>query len=459
MARLAQDELLAAQTQPNSELPRSTLLKVLGAGFGVAATVGNTIGAGIMRTPGEVAAQLPNVWLYHGVWVFAGFYALLGTMQMTELAAMIRRSGGQFTFALRAIGPFPGFLVGWSDFFSTCGTTALVGTVIGEYSAALFPILQGHQTAYVTGIILLFGVIQWMGVRWGSQTQNITSAAKGIAFLLLVLACFALGSGAGSAEATPAPALASGLPFFVALMFALQSVIYTYDGWTGPVYFAEEISDPDRNIPRAMFGGVLSVMGIYVLVNLALVWLVPIGELANNNFALGLAAGKVFGALGDPIVRGIMILSMLSGINAYHLMASRVIFALSREGFVPPQIVRVNKGGTPTVALALSVCTALVLIWTGTFESLLNLCALLFVLQYTASFVSLFVLRQREPQVERPYRAWGYPWTTGFVLLGSLGFVAGVIYSDTRNSLYSLGLLAVSYPVYRLIRYLLGPKT
>lgn len=416
----------------------------------MAITVGNTIGAGIMRTPGDVAAQLPNVWLFLGVWIFAGVYALLGTIQMTELTAMIRRSGGQFTFALRAIGPFPGFLVGWSDFFSTCGTTALVGTVIADYSGALFPILKGFETAYATTIILIFGVIQWMGVRWGSQTQNVTSAAKGMAFLLLVMACFALGSGERSSA--PAPPLASGLAFLVAIVFALQSVVYTYDGWTGPAYFAEEISDPDRNIPKAMFGGVLSVMGIYVLVNLALVWLVPIGELAGNTFALGLAAEKVFGALGDPIVRGIMILSMLSGINAYHLMASRVIFALSREGFVPPQIVRVNKGGTPTVALAASVGTALALIWTGTFNSLLNLCALLFVLQYTASFVSLFVLRQREPQAMRPYRAWGYPWSTGFVLLGSLGFVAGVIYSDTKNSLWSLALLALSYPVFRLTK-------
>jgi APA family basic amino acid/polyamine antiporter len=440
-------------SQPQAATPPSTaLLKVLGAGFGIAVTVGNTIGAGIMRTPGEVAVQLPNVWLFLGVWVLAGFYSLLGTMQMTELTAMIRRSGGQFTFALRAIGPFPGFLVGWSDFLSTCGTTALVGTVIGEYSAALFPVLRGRETGYVTGIILLFGVIQWRGVRWGSHTQNVTSAAKGIAFLLLVLACFVLGSSAGDASSPPPPPLATGLPLFVAVIFALQAVIYTYDGWTGPAYFAEEISEPERNIPRAMFGGVLSVMGIYVLVNVMLAWLVPVGELAGKTFALGLAAGKVFGALGDPIVRSIMILSMLSGINAYHLMASRVIFALSREGFVPAQIVRVNKGGTPAVALALSVGTALVLIWTNKFQGLLNLCALLFVLQYTASFVSLFVLRRREPDTPRPYRAWAYPWSTAFVLLGSLGFVAGVIYSDTRNSVYSLALLAVSYPVYRLTR-------
>ncbi len=419
----------------------------------MAATVGNTIGAGIMRTPGEVAAYLPNVWLFLGIWIFAGFYALLGTIQMTELTAMIRSSGGQFTFARRGIGPFAGFFVGWSDFLSTSGTTALVSTVIGEYTVALFPALKGWEAAYATAIILIFGAIQWRGVRWGSQTQNITSAAKGAGFLLLVIASFTMGHTAGAAE-TPALPMASGTALVLAIVFAFQSVIYTYDGWTGPAYFAEEISDPDRNIPKAMFGGVLAVMGIYVSVNLALVWLVPMGDLAGNTFALGLAAEKVFGHAGDTIVRCIMILSMLSGINAYHLMTSRVIFAMSRAGYVPPQIVRVNAGGTPTTALALSVGTALALVWTGTFNSLLNLCALLFVLQYTVSFTSLFALRRREPDAHRPYRAWGYPWSTAIVLLGSIGFVVGVFYADTQAgtyySYYSAGLLALSYPIYRL---------
>ena len=420
-------------------------------GFGLAVTVGNTIGAGIVRTPGEVAAQLPNPWLFLGVWIAGGLYALLGTAQLTELATMIRRSGGQYTFARRALGNFPGFFVGWSDFVSVSGTTALVSIVIGEYTAVLAPALAGRESAIATVVVLLFALIQWRGVRWGSGTQNLTAAAKGLAFVALVLACFLLGSRAAP-DAAPAAALPSGLAFVVALVFALQSVIYTYDGWNGTTYFAEEVEDPDRNIPRAMFGGILSVMGIYVLVNLALVWLLPMSTLAGNNFALGAAARAVVGPLGDTLVRAVMILSMLSGINAYHLMASRVLFAMSRDGYFSARVVRVNEGGTPTLALGVSVAVALTLIWTGTFNQVLALCALLFVLQYTMSFVSLIVLRRREPETPRPYRVWGYPWSTAFVLLGSLGFVAGVIATDTRNSLYSLGLLALSYPLYRLLK-------
>jgi APA family basic amino acid/polyamine antiporter len=326
-----------------------------------------------------------------------------------------------------------------------------VSIVIGEYSAALVPALAGREAWVATAVVLLFGVIQWRGVRWGSGTQNLTAAAKGFAFVALVAACFFFGS-RSAGDAAPAAAMPSGLAFVVAMVFALQSVIYTYDGWNGTTYFAEEVHDPNRNIPRAMFGGILSVMGIYVLVNLALVWLLPISAIAGNNFALGAAAGAVFGPLGDPLVRGVMILSMLSGINAYHLMSSRVLFAMSRDGYFSERIVRVNEGGTPTLALGVSVIVALALIWSGTFNEVLSLCALLFVLQYVASFISLFVLRRREPDAPRPYRAWGYPWSTGFVLLGSLGFVGGVIASDTRNSIYSLVMLALSYPVYRLLK-------
>jgi APA family basic amino acid/polyamine antiporter len=302
-----------------------------------------------------------------------------------------------------------------------------------------------------TAVVLFFGAIQWRGVRWGSGTQNLTAAAKGLAFVALVGACFLFGGRQAEAAAVEAE-MPAGWPFVVALIFAVQSVIYTYDGWNGTTYFAEEVHDPERNIPRAMFGGVLAVMGIYVLVNAALVWFLPMSAIAGNNFALGAVAGIVFGPLGDPIVRAVMILSMLSGINAYHLMSSRVLFAMSRDGYFSERIVRVNTGGTPTIALGVCVGVALLLIWTGTFNRVLSLCALLFVLQYAASFVSLFVLRRREPDAPRSYRAWGYPWSTGFVLLGSLGFVAGVIVSDTRNSLYSLALLGLSYPVYRLLQ-------
>jgi APA family basic amino acid/polyamine antiporter len=427
---------------------------VLGFGFGLAVIIGNTIGAGILRTPGEVAAQLPNAWLFLGVWVAGGLYALLGAISLAELATMIPRSGGQYVFARRALGDYAGFVVGWSDWLSTCGSTAAVSIVIGEYAGVLFPALSDQSVLIASIIAITFAVLQWRGIHWGSNIQNLTSLLKALAFVALVIACFILG-GEGS-NAGPQPATTpTELPLMFALVLALQSVIYTYDGWSGVVYFSEEVREPARNIPRSLFGGVLSIIGIYLLVNLALLYVLPLSQIAGDKLAIGTAAQTIFGPYGDTIIRSLTIISMLSAINAYHLMATRVLFSMSRDGLGSGKALKVNRGGTPTASLLVSAVVALLFIlgWKR-FETVITVLAFFFVANYTMSFISVFVLRWREPQLERPYRAWGYPWTTALALLGSIAFLAGAVASDTRNSLYALLLLAASYPAYALLRWL-----
>ena len=144
----------------------------------------------------------------------------------------------------------------------------------------------------------------------------------------------------------------------VAVLIALQAVIYTYDGWTGMIYFSEEVKDPGREIPKALFGGVLSIVGIYVLLNAALLYVLPISAIAGDSLAMGTAAQALFGPTGASVFRGLMVIALLSGINAYHLMASRVLFAMSRDGLFPRAGSGVNAGGTPTVALACSASVA-----------------------------------------------------------------------------------------------------
>ena len=437
------------------------LLRVLGVGFGLAVIIGNTIGSGILRTPGEVAGRLPNVWLFLGVWVAGGLYALLGAISLAELGTMIPRSGGQYVFAQRALGDYAGFVVGWSDWLSTCGSTAAVSILIGEYAGALFPALAGRSVAVALTITVSVAVLQWRGIRWGSGFQNLSSLFKALAFVVLVAACFILGGGSsgGAREAVEPVAAPTGTPLLFALVLALQAVIYTYDGWSGVIYFSEEVRDPGRSIPRALFGGVLSIIAIYLLVNLALIYVLPLGRIAGNDLALGTAAETVFGAYGDTIFRSLMIVSMLSGINAFHLMATRVLFAMSRDGLGTDAAVKVNRGGTPSVALFASATVAVLFIVGGErFVPVMNALAFFFVANYTMSFVSVFVLRRREPERERPYRAWGYPWTTALALLGSLAFLVGAIAADlaggTRSSLYALLMLVASYPAYVLLRRL-----
>lgn len=444
-------------TVPNTQR-RGRLLRVLGVGFGIAVIIGNTIGAGIFRAPGSIAALLPDPWLFLGVWILGGLYALLGAISLAELGAMLPRSGGQYVFARYALGEYAGFIVGWSDWISTCGSAAAVSLLIGQFAGALFPILNGQAkaAAIATGIAIVFAVLQWGGIIWGSTTQNFTSLLKALAFLVLIVAAFIFG-GQGSLTNSGQASTPVGLALVTALVVSLQSVIYTYDGWNGVVYFSEEVQNPGRDVPRATFGGVLTIIAIYLLVNVALLYVLPISKITGQGFAAGVAAQVIFGRHGNTIFLTLTILSMLSAINAYHLMATRVLFAISRDGLFAKKAVAVNKGGTPTVALFTSAAVAVIFIVIGqTFDKVIAVLAFFFVANYTLSFFSLFVLRHREPEKDRPYRAWGYPWTTGLVLIGSVLFLVGAIAADlkegTRYSIYALVLLAVSYPLFRLLK-------
>ncbi|MGB9178435.1 MAG: APC family permease [Pyrinomonadaceae bacterium] len=444
---------IAAEATLSVAKQRGQLLRILGVAFGLAVTIGGTIGMGILRTPGEIAAQLPDPRLFIGVWILGGLYALLGTISVAELGTMIPRSGGFYVFAHRALGPFAGFVVGWSDWLSTCGTLAVIAIVVGEYTSSLVPALSGKAKPVALSAILFFTFLQWRGVRWGSRTQNLTSLIKTLAFVALIIACFAFGQG-GSLHDEKITPLMFGLPLVGALIRALQGVIYTYDGWYGVIYFGEEVRNPARDVPRSMIGGVVLVITIYLLVNFALLHVMPLSQIAGKELAIGAAAQTIFGAHGDAVIRTLAIISMLSTINAYHLTAPRILFAMSCDKLFSERAVRVNTGGTPTVALFLSALAAIFFILSGTFEKVLAVLAFFFVINYGVSFLSVFILRRREPHTPRPYRAWGYPFTTGLVLLGSIAFLIGAIKEDTRNSIYALILLAASYPAFLLMKRL-----
>jgi len=184
--------------------PRGRLLRVLGIGFGLAVIVGNTIGAGILRTPGDVARELPQRWWFLAIWVAGALYALLGTNSLAELGAAVPLSGGQYVFSHRALGPYPGFIVGWSDWLSTCGTSAAVSIAIGEVMARLFPAFAGRETLVALAVIVALTAVQWRGVTWGGRVQEVTGLAKAIAFLALVAACFLRPRMGAVAAAAPA---------------------------------------------------------------------------------------------------------------------------------------------------------------------------------------------------------------------------------------------------------------
>jgi APA family basic amino acid/polyamine antiporter len=430
---------------------RGRLITTLGIGFGIAVAIGNTIGAGIVRAPGEIAGFLPSTWLYFAAWATGGLYMTLGALQFAELGALLPQSGGQYNFARAALGDYAGFIVGWSDWISTAGSFAAVAIVFGEYTSDLVPAAHGHVRALAAGVIILFALLQWKSMIFGSGVQNFTSLLKAALFLAVVAVCF-------MHHATPVTAVASravvpvGWPLFVAFILALQVVIYTYDGWYGVVYFSGEVKNPGRDIPRAIFGTVFSVLAIYFLVNAAVVHLVSVREFAGSDFAMGMAARRVLGVMGDNFIRLVVVVGLLSSVNAMEMATSRALYAMSRDALFFPLFARVNRGGIPGPSLWLSTAVGLCFAMFS-FERVAAILASFFVADYALSFVSLFVLRRRMPEAVRPHRAWGYPWTTSIALLASIVFLVGALASDRENTPLTFIVLAASYPVYRALKW------
>jgi APA family basic amino acid/polyamine antiporter len=422
------------------------LLRILGVGFGVAVSIGGTIGVGILRTPGIVAAHLPNASLLMIVWIVGGIYALFGTLSVVELGTKYPKAGGWYVYAQNAFGNYPGFLIGCCDWIMQCAALAYLATAIGEFSLALNPAIPGGIKAIGTFTILLFAFLHWFGIRSSSRIQELTSLAKGIALISFVVACFLFTPAKISVPKMIVPA---GFSLFIALILALQSIIITYDGWYTAIYFTEEDKDPVSNLPKSAISAVLCTIVIYLLVNAALIYVLPMSELAGAELPAAIAAQHIFGGSGGKIITIISLVSLLSVINAVLLLTARIVYSLSRDRLFVSLFASVSKGGTPIPAMLLTTIAAIGLILSGTFERLIAIAAFFNVVVYASGFLSLFVLRKKEG-APKTFRVWGYPWVPAIALIGSLGFLAGVVFSDRINSGFAIILMILSYPVFRL---------
>jgi basic amino acid/polyamine antiporter, APA family len=413
------------------------LHRILGLGFGLAVIIGSTIGIGILRTPGLVAGQLGTPSAILAVWMVGGLYTLLGAVCLTELGTMLPVAGGYYVYARRAFGETAGFAVGWTDWLTYCAVLGYISIGLGEFAAVLAPNLAPMVTPIAIAALLGFVVLQWGGVRVSSRFQEVATAIKFAAFLALVIGCLAL---AGGASRAAAPALT---PTFAGLIVAFQSVAITFGGWQSALYFTEEDRDPRRNLPRAMIGGVAVVIVVYLLVNVALLAVLPVPDLARSTLPAADAAQIVLGGRGSQIITILSIVSLAPLLNAIMMIGTRILYAMARDGMLPARAATVNAGGTPTVATLVTTAVAVVLIATGTFQKLVAVASFFLAVNYFVSCLALIVLRRREPDAVRPFRAWGYPWSAGIVVAGSAGFAVAALVADTPNALIALVLLAV----------------
>ncbi len=422
----------------------------------MAVIIGGTVGVGILRNPGGVAEQIPSVWLIMFAWTLGGVYCLLGANYLAELAAMMPKAGGYYVYAQRAYGDFGGFVVGWSDWLYATMGLSFIAVVFGEYASELLtPELASGRIIFSGSILVLIALLNLIGLRSGSATQKLTSLVKTVALIAFVIACFIYGGQADTALiAGKSEITTSGGTFaqLVAFILAFQLILGTYDGWHSAIYFSEEDTDPTRNVPRSLFVGVVAIIGIYLLVNFALLYVLPMSQLSGSKFAGAEAMSLIFGARSGQIVTVLALLSLIGIINALMMLCPRILLALSRDRLFTPKAAIINKGGTPVVGLAVTALTAIVLSSIGSFEMLLAISQFLAVVIAIMLVISLFILRRRDPEAPRPFRAWGYPFAPLLVLVIAVLLFFGYIVSNPYPSAYALVFLALSYPLYRAIK-------
>ena len=300
--------------------------------------------------------------------------------------------------------------------------------------------------------LTLLALLNWLGLRAGSRTQELTSFVKVFALVGFVVACFAISPG----DTTTSAAVSANFVvprggLLLSLVAALQAVIITYDGWYGAIYFTEEDEDPARNLPRSSIAGVVACIAVFLLVNAALLHVLPIAQLAASKMPAADAAMAVLGSRGKQFILIVSMVAAISTINALLLTCPRILFGMSRDGLLPRRVTSVNAGGTPSTALFLGAVAAIALALSGNFETLIAIASFLFVAVYLSGFCALFVLRVREPNLPRPFKLWGYPWTNLGVLLASAAFLVASVLGDLKNALFALILIALSYPIYRVL--------
>jgi basic amino acid/polyamine antiporter, APA family len=438
-------------TAPTSTIAPRPLRKILGLGFGLAFAFGTMVGVGILRLPGMVAAAAQTPALIITCWCIGALYALMGAVSVSELAAMFPEAGGFRVYARRAFGDRAGFVVGWIDWLASVATLAYASVSAIEFLAAVWPWLAGHETSAALAVLLIFTILHASGVRLGSTITSSASATIGLLLLVLIAACFiAVPSphSVGASSSSSGSLLTIGT--LLALVPALRALLTAYDGWYAPIYTAEESVNATRTLPRSIIGGAVLVALLYVTLNVALIRVLPIPVLAASKLPVADAAQLVLPRGSASLMTALSILIVLSLINGNTIMGPRVLFSMAREGWISRRAAAVNRGGTPYVALLLTTLTSCAMILTGTFNQLIALFAVLILLYYIAAFVAVFVLRSRMPDLPRPYKAFGYPFSVMGVLLGSIGFLIAAVVQDWRSGLTALLFLSLCVPAYAL---------
>lgn len=450
-------------TRPETPTTSEGLVRALGVPSAALFVVGSVIGSGIFLTTGLMATALPSATLLLVAWLLGGLLALAGGLTYAELGTMFPRSGGLYVFLMHAYGPLVGFLYGWTALLVVMGGgIAAVAVGFADYVAYFVPALgldrtlvsvpigsitvsvSAGQLVAVAGIATL-SAVNYRGVAAGNLTNVVLTVTKVAGIAAIPLMAFA------SPKVTPdltVPAAPGGswvVPFGVAMI----AVFWTYEGWYFLTYAAGEVKEPHRTLPHALVAGCLALTAIYVGVNLAYLYALPMDEIRGTSRIGERAASALVGNWGATLVSGTVLVSTL-GANAAALLAGpRLLFAMAEDGAFFRRAAAVHaRHHTPHVAIVALAIWSSVLALSGTYEQLFTYVAFVSLLFSAAGGAAVFVLRWRLPDHPRPYRVWGYPFVPAVLVVAASMFVANTLLARPLESLAGLGLMAAGLPVF-----------
>lgn len=439
------------------------LIRALGVRSATLFVLGSVIGSGIFMTTGTMAAVLPSPALILAAWVAGGVIALSGGLTYAEMGAMYPKSGGVYVYLREAFGPLLAFLYGWAAlliFFS--GGIAAVAVGFADYLSYFIPAVSPARTlwslptpigawtvsaAQIVAAISIFALaaINYIGVRSGNRVNVVLTVAK-IAGLA-ALPVLALIYSNTTPEWTPiVPAVARPLAAFGIAMIA---VLWANDAWYCVTWIAGEMRHPQRDLPRALFIGISLLTIIYIAVNLAYLYALPMAQLQGVTRVGELAATALVGPGGARFVALAVVISTLGCNNAALLACSRLLFAMARDGVFIPSAAKVHPVyKTPHVAIVALASWSAVLALSGTYEQLFTYVVFASNLLHAIGAVGLFRLRRLRPDQPRPYRVWGYPVVPMVFIVATTAFVLNTLVERPAESFAGLAFLALGLPVY-----------
>jgi amino acid transporter len=432
---------------PSGHPHGDALPRRLGLWSAVAVLVGSTIGSGIFRVPSTVAADVGTVGAMILLWVLGAAIALFGALTLAELAALFPRSGGIYVFLREAYGPMPAFLFGWTELLvirpSALGGIAML---FAEYVQTFVPITQTGVKLVAAGAIVTLATANILSVRWGALVQNASTAAKAATLVGLAAVAFLFGDGSAGALAAPIewqPLTWGGFGI------ALVAVMWAYDGWADLTFMAGEVKDPARVLPRALLGGTAAVIAIYLVVNAAYLYVLPVSEMAGRPLVAADAARTVFGQAGAAIVAAMVMLSAFGALNGSTMTGPRIFYAMADDGLFFRPIAAVHpRYKTPFAAIALAAALGIGYVSIRSFEQLADAFILGIWPFYALAVGAVFLLRRRRPDLERPYRAWGYPVVPLVFLLASVAMLANAVVEEPGQTLFGFGVILLGIPVF-----------